>query len=467
MDEITFGTDGWRAIIDKDYTVDNVARVATGTAIWLNKNYEHPTVTLGHDTRSGGELYAEAVARVLCAHKIKVFLAKEFVSTPMVCLGILKFETNIGIVITASHNPPTYNGFKLKGDFGGPLYPEHISEVESLIPDAGQVPDETIEAYEKMGMVQYVDLEGEYCQAIQQEFDLKAIHESGIVLGYDAMYGAGQNVIKKLFPDAKLLHCENDPSFKGQAPEPISKNLSALSALIKDSDISFGLATDGDADRIGICDHEGNFIDSHHTILLMIHYLHKYKQIKGKVVVAFSTSVKIKKLCEAYGIPYEVTKIGFKYIGSKMVDEDVLLGGEESGGIAIKGHLPERDGIWSGIVLLEFMAKTGKTIPELIHEIYDIVSPFAYDRNDLHIDNDLKLSIIADCKNDKFDNFGQFKVKSVEKIDGYKYFLEDDASVMIRPSGTEPVLRIYAEAIDKASVNEILEATTSTLLEKS
>ncbi|HLG03053.1 MAG TPA: phosphoglucomutase/phosphomannomutase family protein, partial [Bacteroidia bacterium] len=424
MYQIKFGTDGWRAIIAQDFTVENVARVSEGTAIWLKKNFKVPSVVIGHDCRFAGELFAETAAKVLAHHGIRILLAKNFVSTPMVSLGAKMHNTSAGIIITASHNPPSYNGYKLKAGYGGPLTPEQVAEIEPLIPELAARPLHTmsLEALEKKGLLEWVNLEDEYIGHVEKNFDLEAIRKSGLRLGYDAMYGAGQNVIKRLFPEAILLHCEDNPSFNGQAPEPILRNLQEFSELIRTSGkIDCGLATDGDADRIGLFDDKGNFIDSHHIILLLIHYLVKYKGMKGKVCAAFSTTVKIKNMCRHYGLSLETVKIGFKYICSIMVKEDVLVGGEESGGIAIKGHIPERDGIWMGLVIWEFMAKSGKSLRDLIEEVYAITGPFAFERVDLHLDEAVKQRIIADCKSNNFKSFGNYKVQRVEDLDGWKY----------------------------------------------
>ena len=464
--KIKFGTDGWRAIIAEEFTVDNVARVTEGTARWLKKNFDNPSVVIGHDCRFAGELFAETVARVMLSHNIKVHLAKGFVSTPMISLGAKNYKASLGIIITASHNPPAYNGYKLKGHYGGPLLPDKIEEIEELIPE--QVNDGykglSFLEYQQKGQFIWVPLEDEYCKHVEQSFDLDAIRNSDLELAYDAMYGAGQNVIRRLLPETTLLHCDHNPSFDGQAPEPIARNLQEFSEMIRIAeDIDCGLATDGDADRIGLFDSKGNFVDSHHIILLLIHYLKKYKGMDGKVCTAFSSSVKVKKLCAHYGLELETVKIGFKYIAGIMINEDVLLGGEESGGIAIKGHIPERDGIWMGLVLWEFMAKSGKRLHELIQEVYDIVGAFSFDRNDVHLPEALKQQIIADCKARKFSAFGKYTVQRVEDLDGYKHFLSDDSWVMIRPSGTEPLLRIYAEAPTMEEVQDILKETRNVL----
>ncbi|MFQ3332298.1 MAG: phosphomannomutase [Flavobacteriales bacterium] len=466
MTKIKFGTDGWRAIIAKEYTCDNVARVSIAVADWLNENNDNPSVVIGHDCRFAGELFAETAAKVLASKGILVKIAKGFVSTPMVSLGVVKEKAALGVVITASHNPPSYNGYKLKGDFGGPLLPNDITAVENRIPDANSVDYNavTIEDLVAEGKVVYIDLEEAYCKHAAASFDLDAINNSDMNFAYDAMFGAGMNAVKRLLPNATLLHCDDNPGFLGTAPEPIHRNLQEFSDLMKNNALDCGLATDGDADRIGLYDSKGNFVDSHHIILLLIHYMVKYKGMSGKVVTAFSCSVKVEQMCKHYGLEQETVQIGFKHIAGKMITEDVLLGGEESGGIATTGHIPERDGIWMGLILFEFMAKSGKSLEDLIAEVYAIVGPFAFERIDLHIDNDTKLRIIEDCKAGKFTKFGKYNVVRVDTTDGFKFFFDEDTWLMIRPSGTEPVLRTYAEAANQEKVFDILADAKATIL---
>jgi phosphomannomutase len=464
--KIKFGTDGWRAIIAQDFTVENVARVTEATGLWLKKNFENPSVVIGHDCRFAGELFMHTAAAVLVQQGIKVYIAQGFVSTPMISLGAHKHGCEIGIILTASHNPPSYNGFKLKAKFGGPLHPEKINEIEAIIPDVCSVDHAnfSVDNAFKSGLIEVLPLEKEYIEHVKTSFDLPAIQNSGLRLMYDAMYGAGQRVIPQVLPNTILMHCEHNPSFYGQAPEPIGKNLQELAAYIKaNKNIDCALATDGDADRIGLYDSHGEFVDSHHIILLLIHYLVKYKGMSGKVAIAFSVTPRVYKICEHYGLEHTTTKIGFKDIAAIMVKEDVLLGGEESGGIAVKGHIPERDGIWMGLILWEFMAKSGKTLDELIEEVYEIVGPFKFERNDLHITGELKQNIIKHCQENNYKSFGKYTVRDVKTTDGFKYFFDDDRWVMIRPSGTEPVLRIYAEAPTLEEVREILNAAEVTI----
>lgn len=463
MTTIKFGTDGWRAIIADDYTVENVKRVAEGTALWL-KSKNKKQVVIGHDCRFAGQLFAETATRVFGAHGIKVKLAKGFVSTPMVSLGVVKTKSDVGVVITASHNPPSYNGYKLKSNLGGPMIPSEVAEVETCIPAKAPENLPSLEEMASSKLLEYVDLEEMYLEHVAQNFDMKALQNASSIIAYDAMYGAGQRAMKRILPNATTLHCDDDPSFKGQAPEPIHRNLQELSNLLKKSKkLQLGIANDGDADRIGMYDAKGNFVDSHHILLLLLLYMFKYKKQKGKVVFTFSVTDKLRVMAEKFGLPYEITKVGFKYIAEIMSNEDVIVGGEESGGLAVKGHIPERDGIWVGLMVLEFMAKTGKTLGELISEVYDIVGKFSFDRDDLHVEEALKQKIIANAKANKYKRFGKFKVESTEDLDGYKFNLGNGRWVMLRASGTEPLLRVYAQGGSAKEVRAMLDATREVL----
>lgn len=467
MQKIKFGTDGWRGIIAKDFTVDNVKRVAAATAEWMLKANPEATIVIGYDCRFGGALFCHAAINVFCYKGIKVYYDEHFVSTPMISLGAKNLGCELGVILTASHNPPSYNGYKLKTKHGGPLIQKYITEIESIIPDVYTQPGEdlSIQEWKEKGLVKIVDLETMYYEHAAEHFDLEAMNDTELVVAYDAMYGAGQSVFPRLMPHAELLHCEYNPSFYGQAPEPISKNLKELESYLREmKHTDIAIATDGDADRIGLYDGKGKFIDAHHIILLLVHILHKYKGMSGKVVIAFSVSNKVKKLCEAYNLPYEVTKIGFKYICEIMQNEDVLVGGEESGGIAVKGHIPERDGIWDGLLIVEHLVKQGQKLHELIQEVYDVVGAFSYNRDDLHLREDQKLQIIENCKNGVYTSFDGIPVAKVEDIDGYKFYLEGDETAMIRASGTEPLLRVYVEASTEARVQEILTRVRKTLL---
>lgn len=465
MYTIKFGTDGWREIIADNYTVENVVRVAHATAIWLKESTSNHTCTVGYDCRFGGKMFAENTARVLASHGIKVFLSKGFCSTPMISLANTKLNTFAGVIITASHNPPSYNGYKIKANYGGPVIPSEIEKVEHLISYTKLPKTDVLESYINSGLIEYSDFEAIYLTQIEEKFDTKKLKEYAPHFAYDAMYGAGQNVIKKLLPEASLLHCDFNPGFNGTAPEPILKNLLEFSELLKNNDnLLCGLATDGDADRIGFFDSKGRFVDSHHLILLLMQYLTKHKGLQGKIIKSFSVSSKIDKLAKILGLETITTKIGFKYICEYMITDDVLIGAEESGGIAVKGHIPERDGIWMGLLILEYMALTGKSIETLIDETYAQIGAFAVERYDLHIEEAQKQAIIKNCQENTYSSFGSYQVERVENMDGFKFHLGNEEWVMIRPSGTEPVLRVYAESKDSESAYKILDACKTAIL---
>lgn len=469
MIKIKFGTDGWRAIIADDFTVENLKRVAYATALWLKQNFPSPSAVVGCDPRFAGPLFADTTAAVFASQGIKVFRAENtFVSTPMVSLGTVRKHASAGIIITASHNGPEYNGYKIKAHYGGPATPEDIEKVEAQIPETIPLQLKSIEEYVTDDLIEYINLEDMYVAHVENNFDMNVIRTSGLGWAYDAMYGAGQNVMRRLLPDISFMHCEHNPGFDGQAPEPIQRNLQDFEDLIKlsEGEIASGLITDGDADRIGLYDEDGNFVDSHHILLLLIHYLYKEKGIRGEVYSTFSCTSKIQQLCDVYGLNNTVTKIGFKHICNLIVNsgKPFLVGGEESGGIAVDGHIPERDGIWIGLMIWEFIAKTGRSLQELVLEIYDIVGEFAVERYDLHVTDEQKQSIISKCQNDVYTSFGKLKVERTENLDGYKFYFNKDSWVMIRPSGTEPVLRIYAEAATSAEAFRILDEVKGVIL---
>ncbi|MAZ37584.1 MAG: phosphoglucosamine mutase [Crocinitomicaceae bacterium] len=459
--KIKFGTDGWRAIIAKEFTNYNVARITYGVAAWLKQNNVGHKVVIGFDCRFAGKQFMDVVSKVLLHEGIDAIIYNQPITTPAISLAAKELNCGLGVIITASHNPATYNGYKLKGAFGGPLLAKSIEEIEELIPD------EISYDFEEFSneSAQEVDLKKLYLDNIHAAFDIEAIRNSGLNISYDAMYGSGQFIVRELFPDADLYRCEWNPTFYGINPEPILKNLGAYQKHVKETpSIDFGLVNDGDADRIGLFDGEGNYIDSHNIILLLLHYLHNYKGWSGKVATGFSSTVKITQFCKMHDLELEVVPIGFKHICGLMVNEDILLGGEESGGIAVKGHIPERDGIWNGLVLLQAMMETKKSLPELLNEVTKLVGEFSFQRIDLKLTEAKKHEVVRNCKVDKYTSFGDWKVERIENLDGWKYYFNEDEWLMIRPSGTEPVLRTYAEGKTKERAIAILESCHKEIL---
>jgi alpha-D-glucose phosphate-specific phosphoglucomutase len=448
MNKIKFGTDGWRAIIAEDYTFNNLSIVSQATARWIvDEEITTNGVIIGYDARFMSREFAEHVATVFSAMEIPVRISSSISPTPAVSWAALHYDA-VGIVITASHNPPNYNGFKIKAPFGGSATPDQVAGVEERLELYN--PSLNIRPYKnclKTGVIREISITEQYLNVIREKIDIEAIKKSNIRIGHDAMFGSGMNTIKSLLGGQVLqLHSEVNPSFKGIAPEPIEKNLREFSAFIPENNCQIGIANDGDADRIALFDENGTFVDSHRILSLLVKYLHKEKGLSGMIVKTFSTTDMLNKQAEAYGLPIKVTPIGFKYIAELIVNGDVIAGGEESGGLSVKGHLPERDGIYIGLLMTEMMVKSGKKLSEHVQELFDEFGDHAYYRNDLHTEESKKLAMIAHCKAKKLTEIAGLKVVYWQFTDGIKQILEDGSWLLVRPSGTEPVLRIYAEA---------------------
>lgn len=459
MYNIKFGTDGWRAIIGEAYTIENLSRLTEAVAKWLHQNFKKPKVVIGYDCRFNGQLFSQKVSEILASKNISVYTQNSFTSTPAVSYAVIQKNADLGIVITASHNPPEYSGYKLKGKHGGPLQEQFLREIEALIQPHTELNSKVSNSIDiqKSLFIKPLDIDALYVENIKQHFNLSSFQKTNFTFAFDSMMGSGQDIMKAILPQIDHFNAEVNPTFHQIAPEPLEKNLKAFSKHIKSNSISCGLAVDGDADRIALINRRGEYIDSHHTILLLIHYLAGYKKAKGKIVTGFSSTTKVEQLAKFYGLEVERVKIGFKQISEVMLKEHVLVGGEESGGIAIAGHIPERDGLWNGLVIWQWMIETGKSLESLIQEIYDITGSFYYQRNDLKINDALKQKVIQYCNKNSISKFGTEKIIRTETLDGFKYFLNEDEWIMIRPSGTEPVLRTYAEGRNKERTEQLIK----------
>lgn len=460
MKKIKFGTDGWRALIARDFNSENLVRLSYAVSTWLLTKYGKAKVVIGYDCRFGGEMFSMDVAKALASKGINVVMSNSYTSTPAVSLAVRELEAQLGIVITASHNPYNYNGFKLKSSFGGPLFDDDIKDIENLVNYENQVDLDLVKAdilIEK-ALIEIISLDEIYIAHLKSSFNIELLKKSASEVAFDPMYGSGQNILPALIPGINVIHRKHDYSFANTPPEPLEKNLTEFSKYIsKKPDIKLGIAVDGDADRIALMDSEGKYIDSHHIILLLINYLAGYKKQKGIIVTGFSSTVKVEKLAEYYHLPVRRVKIGFKQIAQYMLKEDVLVGGEESGGIGVKGHMPERDGIWMALLIWEWMEETGKSLNELINDVYKLTGRFAFSRSDLTIDKELKGRVLANCLKNSYREFGEYQIIKYNDMDGYKYFFNENTWLMIRPSGTEPVLRTYAEAETQEEANKILK----------
>jgi phosphomannomutase len=466
MDRIKFGTDGWRGVIAHQFTVANVSKLTHAVAIWLLKKFKEPEVVVGYDTRFLGKLFAETAAKVLASKGIRVKMTDDFVTTPMVSLAVRELKASLGIMITASHNDYTYNGYKLKGNFGGPLQAADLKNIEDLISSENNIDLDLLkwDQFVVQELIQFADLEALYFQFISSYFDLENLRNAGIRIGFDAMYGSAQKIIRKILPEATLFRAEPDPTFGHTAPEPLEKNLQELIRTMQSSDnLDLTLAVDGDGDRIALVDKAGDYIDSHTIILILVHYFARYRKMSGKVVTGFSTTMKVEKLCRHYDLEVMRVPIGFKDICRVMLTEDVLVGGEESGGISVSGYIPERDGIWMGLMILQFMAETGKSLEDILLEIHDLTGRFKCIRRDFTLPKEKRARIMEICYKGEIENFDRFHVTRVEALDGIKFFLGEDEWVMVRSSGTEPLLRLYAEATDVDAAEKIIQTAYNTL----
>lgn len=460
--QIKFGTDGWRAIIAKEFTVENVIRISVGASLYIKKNNLPKKVVIGHDCRFNGELFSLFAAKAFKHEGIEVVLAKGFVTTPMISFAALQNNCGLGIIITASHNPPEYNGYKLKSKSGGPLIDSEIKKVEDFIRNEIYLTDiEKVELEEG----EMVDLTTLYINYLKTKFDFDAISASNINVAFNPMFGSGQGIFKTLLPKSEEYKSYRNPLFEGISPEPIPKNLTQFSAYLKyENRFDVAFVVDGDADRIGMMDGQGNYINSHEIMLILLWILVKYKNQTGPVATGFSSTDKIRILCEKYNLPLTIVPIGFKHISKLMIDQPILMGGEESGGIAVAGHIPERDGIFNSFLILEFLAKQNITINQLLNEIEAELGAFAYNRLDLKITEEQKSKVLKTLSSNSITQIADKKVQNLETLDGYKFRLSNSEWVMARLSGTEPLLRIYAEAETPKLVESYIEALKEILI---
>ncbi len=463
MKTIQFGTDGWRAIIADDFTVSNLSRVTVATAEYAVAE-GFSKIVVGHDNRFGGPLFTRTVARILAYYQLNVVVTDRFITTPILSYSVTKHEADLGIMITASHNPSEYNGFKIKDQKGRPLGQLETEKIQNAIPNKVETSTLPYEMYVKQELVKEHNLEEDYYQYIVSKVDLQALFDANIRCVYDGMFGAGQGIFMKIIPYAIRLHCDDNPSYNGVAPEPIEKNLGLMAQIIQNTPYTHcGIANDGDGDRIGVCDNTGKYLDSQHLLLLLVYYLAHYKGEKGKVITTFSVTDKVRKLTNHFDLELVVTKIGFKYIAEHLDHKDLLVAGEESGGFALKDHILDRDGVWTGITLLNCVKETGKQLSVLLEEVEAITGKFAYKRKDIKVSKAELETILDTIQSNKVERIGKDKVIREEDLDGKKYYLSENRWVMIRPSGTEPMVRVYAHGEDDVDAKKILSQTNKAL----
>jgi len=461
--QIKFGTDGWRGVIARDFTFDNLSRVAQATMDYLNRSElgDKPLV-IGYDRRFLSRDFARRVAEIAAGNGIRVCLTDGYAPTPAVSWAVHEMGAGAGIMITASHNPPEYNGFKVKEAFGGSARPSTTKVLEEIVAyntDNGRrVVEIPFDEAERKGLIQQFDPCESYFHQINRYVDLNLIARAGIKAVVDPMYGAGCGFIPRLLNGVHEIHNIENPSFGGHPPEPIGEHLQELGALVKGGTYRVGLALDGDADRIGAVDENGDFFSSHCIFTVILRHLIEHKGLRGGVVKTVSTTRMIDLLAGKFDLPLFETPIGFKHICELMLEKDILMGGEESGGLGVKGHIPERDGILLGLLLLEAMAVSGKGLRQLLNETMDEIGHFHYRRIDRRIENDAKEQLIARLKAEPPLEIDGRRVTGTNFSDGFKFIFDNGDWLLIRPSGTEPVLRLYSEASSLDQVERFLRA---------
>lgn len=456
---IKFGTDGWRAVIAREYTFANLERVAQAYADHLLQSNPSPSVVVGYDHRFLSEIFASHAAGVLAGNAARVLLFGEAVPTPLISWAVRELKADGGVVITASHNPADFNGFKIKAPWGGSAAPETTRAVEALVdaqpakrsrisiePDTANLAP-AVESYRQQ-IASFVDLA-----------KLRAAHGTVIV---DPMHGSGGNWVESFLSGGDLkvetIRGYRDPLFGGVNPEPIDRNLGALKTRVSETKAVVGLATDGDGDRVGAVNERGETMNMHQVVPLVLLHLVRERKMTGGIVRTFSQSVLLKRIAAAFNLAIHETPIGFKYIADLMLKDDILIGAEESGGIGVKGHIPERDGILNSLLFLEAIVTSGVTPSEMLAKLHQEFGEFHFERKDLHVQPGPGQQLVEALAQNPPSQLAGYSVTGVETLDGTKLLFDDESWLLFRQSGTEPVLRIYSEATSVAKTQALLSA---------
>lgn len=460
---VRFGTDGWRALIADTFTFENVMACAQAIAGHFGETYgKDRHVVVGYDTRFLSDEFALSVARVLAGNGFRVQLADRPAPTPALSYRIIESNACGGVVVTSSHNPYRWNGIKVKPHYGGSASPEIVADIENRVPAILESPGAVKLAPATSDDIERFDPVPGYLAAVGSKVDLPRIRAAGLRVATDPMYGAGAGFFGQLLDGGKTtvteIHAERNPLFPGiRAPEPIESNLGEFMLLMSTRRYDIGIANDGDADRVGLVDEQGNYVDQLRAFALLVNYLLGERGLRGPVVKSVTTTNMAALLAKHYGVPLYETPVGFKHIGPLMMEQDALIGGEESGGYGFRGHLPERDGILAGLYLLDYAAATGKPPSELLERVFDITGPHYYERVDIDLEPGSNAAIKARLDAAAPTEIAGRPIRSSDRTDGWRFFI-DEGWLLFRLSGTEPLLRIYTEVTSSTLVRPVLEA---------
>ncbi len=461
---IKFGTDGWRAIISEEFTFENVRKVAQAIADYFNAktkkcNRAITQMAVGYDTRFLSDKYAREITEVLTANGIKVFFINKPAPTPMVCFVIKDKKLAGGVMVTASHNPPQYNGIKIKMDYAGSAESDVTLAIESLV-EKNEVKKLNIDDARGKGLLELLDPSEKYIKFLRSFLDIKLLKKKRFNLLVDVMYGTGGNFIPRILENTgcrvSLLHNERNPGFGGINPEPIPQNIKEASDLMKKGGFDLGIVNDGDADRVACIRPDGEIINAGQMLSLIILHLLEGKKWKGAIAKTISNTTLLDKIAAKYNLKLYETPVGFKYISKLIREKDILAGGEESGGISVKNYMPERDGMLAGLLVLEMMAYRNKSIIQIMKAVDKEFGEFHYTRQDIHYPQELKKKLFVALKEKPFGSILDKKVAKIKDFDGIKFILSDESWLLFRLSGTEPILRVYAEAPSRKKAEALL-----------
>jgi len=470
VSQIAFGTDGWRAVIAEDFTFDNVARVAQAAADYWKSETQNPQskifgrdlkIVAGYDRRFLSDAFAKTAAEVLVGNGFQVVLTPDASPTPSISFAVRHLNAIGGVMITASHNPPIFNGFKLKSYYGGSSSPDECKAIE-------QVLDKNPVRRLKLGdaiheeKVSIRDLRPAHFAAVKKLVDFKRIAKSKLRFAHDALFGVGAGCFEELLAgttcQVTTLNAKHDVLFGGINPEPVLQNYGPTQSFLRKHPHDVCLVTDGDADRVGAMDGRGNYLTTHKIICLLLRHLHLNRGQTGRVVKALTTTSMVDKMCAQYGLPLVETGVGFKYICAEMLKGGVLLGAEESGGIGFPGHIPERDGIAAGLMLLELLAIEKAPITRIVAKLEKEFGPHCYGRIDTHFPLEKRAALMESLRSNPPAALLRSPLAEVKAYDGVKFVARDSSWLMLRGSGTEPILRIYAEAKTPGDVKKLLKS---------